>query len=113
VHAYCLMASHFHLVLETPRANLTRGRQWFVGTCINGLNRQRLAPFQPARLSDRYSTGTCPCRPNTAPHNKTCARELAASRYSPCPLACPNKLNRLKVATTTKRRGRDQRSECA
>jgi len=22
VHAYCLMANHFHLVVETPRANL-------------------------------------------------------------------------------------------
>jgi putative transposase len=25
VHAYCLMSNHFHLVVETPRANLVEG----------------------------------------------------------------------------------------
>jgi len=25
VHAYCLMRNHFHLVLETPEANLVAG----------------------------------------------------------------------------------------
>jgi REP element-mobilizing transposase RayT len=29
VHAYCLMGNHFHLVLETPQANLVAGMQWF------------------------------------------------------------------------------------
>jgi REP element-mobilizing transposase RayT len=32
VHAYCLMGNHFHLVVETPRANLSAGMQWFLGT---------------------------------------------------------------------------------
>ncbi len=27
VHAYCLMSNHFHLVLETPQANLVAGTQ--------------------------------------------------------------------------------------
>jgi REP element-mobilizing transposase RayT len=27
IHAYCLMNNHFHLVLETPGANLERGRK--------------------------------------------------------------------------------------
>jgi REP element-mobilizing transposase RayT len=40
VHAYCLMVNHFHLVLETPRANLSRGMQWFLGTYTNRLNRR-------------------------------------------------------------------------
>jgi putative transposase len=31
VHAYCLMASHFHLVIETPQANLGAGMKWFSG----------------------------------------------------------------------------------
>jgi putative transposase len=31
VHAYCLMADHFHLVLETPQANLVAGMKWFLG----------------------------------------------------------------------------------
>src|SRR3989440_8573379 len=32
VHAYCLMKTHFHLVLETPRPNLVPGMKWFLGT---------------------------------------------------------------------------------
>src|ERR1022692_4595112 len=27
IHAYCLMRNHFHLVLETPNANLVAGRR--------------------------------------------------------------------------------------
>ena len=29
VHAYCLMNNHFHLVFETPEANLVAGMRWF------------------------------------------------------------------------------------
>ena len=32
VHAYCLMTNHFHLVVETPSANLVAGMKWFLGT---------------------------------------------------------------------------------
>jgi putative transposase len=32
VHAYCLMSNHFHLVVETPRANLVEGMKWLLGT---------------------------------------------------------------------------------
>ena len=32
VHAFCLMGNHFHLVLETPKANLVNGMKWFLGT---------------------------------------------------------------------------------
>jgi len=32
VHAYCLMGNHFHLVVETPRANLVTGMKWLLGT---------------------------------------------------------------------------------
>ena len=31
VHAYCLMNSHFHLVLETPQPNLVLGMKWRLG----------------------------------------------------------------------------------
>ena len=31
VHAFCLMGNHFHLVVETPRANLSAGMRWFLG----------------------------------------------------------------------------------
>jgi len=32
VHALCLMKNHFHLVVETPQANLLGGMMWFLGT---------------------------------------------------------------------------------
>jgi REP element-mobilizing transposase RayT len=31
VHAYCLMGNHFHLVVETPQANLAAGMQYLKG----------------------------------------------------------------------------------
>lgn len=32
VHAWCLMRNHFHLVVETPRANLVPGMKWLLAT---------------------------------------------------------------------------------
>ena len=40
VHAWCLMANHFHLVVETPRANLVPGMKWFLGTYTARFNRR-------------------------------------------------------------------------
>ena len=40
VHAYCLMGNHFHLVLETPQANLVAGMKWFLGTYTSRFNRR-------------------------------------------------------------------------
>ncbi len=31
IHAYCLMRNHFHLVIETPQANLVAGMKWLLG----------------------------------------------------------------------------------
>ena len=31
VHAWCRMSNHFHLVVETPRANLDPGMKWLLG----------------------------------------------------------------------------------
>ncbi len=38
VHAYCLMANHFHLVLETPNANLVEGMRWLLSAYTIRLN---------------------------------------------------------------------------
>src|SRR6185312_7913364 len=42
VHAYCLMSNHFHLVVETPQANLVAGMKWFLGVykkvSVNGID---------------------------------------------------------------------------
>src|SRR6184192_1365000 len=40
VHAFCLMANHFHLVVETPQANLVAGMKWFLGTYTSCFNRR-------------------------------------------------------------------------
>jgi putative transposase len=40
VHALCLMANHFHLVVETPRGNLVAGMKWFLGTYTARFNRR-------------------------------------------------------------------------
>ena len=40
VHAYCLMLNHFHLVVETPKANLVAGMKWFLGTYTSRFDRR-------------------------------------------------------------------------
>lgn len=40
LHAFCLMPNHFHLVLETPQANLVAGMKWFLGTYTARFNRR-------------------------------------------------------------------------
>jgi putative transposase len=44
IHAYCLMRNHFHLVVETPNANLVEGMRWLLSTYTIRLNhRNRLS----------------------------------------------------------------------
>jgi putative transposase len=52
VHAYCLMPNHFHLVLETPSANLVAGMKWFMGTYTARFNRRH--KFVGHLFSGRY-----------------------------------------------------------
>ncbi len=40
VHALCLMSNHFHLVVETPKANLVDGMKWLLGTYTSRFNRR-------------------------------------------------------------------------
>src|SRR5881394_2798074 len=40
VHAYCLMGNHFHLVADTPQANLVAGMQWLLSTYTARFNRR-------------------------------------------------------------------------
>lgn len=40
IHAFCLMENHFHLVTETPQANLVVGMKWFLGTYTGRFNRR-------------------------------------------------------------------------
>jgi REP element-mobilizing transposase RayT len=40
IHAYCLMPNHFHLVLETPEANLVAGMAWLLSAYTIRFNRR-------------------------------------------------------------------------
>jgi putative transposase len=40
-HAWCLMGNHFHLVLQTPQANLVDGMRWLLSTYSNRFNHRR------------------------------------------------------------------------
>jgi len=40
IHAYVLMGNHFHLVAETPQANLCVGMKWLLGTYTMRYNRR-------------------------------------------------------------------------
>ena len=40
VHAYCLLGNHYHLLLQTPRANLTGALGWLQATYSIRFNRR-------------------------------------------------------------------------
>lgn len=39
-HAYCLMSNHYHLLIDTPDANLSRGMRHLNGVYTQGFNRR-------------------------------------------------------------------------
>ncbi len=41
VHAYCLMPNHYHLIVETPRANLSAALGWLQTTFTVRFHRRR------------------------------------------------------------------------
>jgi REP element-mobilizing transposase RayT len=41
VYAYCLMTSHFHLMIKTPEATLSRGMHWLNGSYAAKFNKRR------------------------------------------------------------------------
>jgi REP element-mobilizing transposase RayT len=41
IHAWCVMSNHYHLCLETPRANLVQGMRWLQATFAVRFNRRR------------------------------------------------------------------------
>ena len=43
-HAYCLMGNHYHLVIETPEANLSRGMRSVNGEYTQAFNRRHRRP---------------------------------------------------------------------
>src|SRR2546430_972752 len=41
VHAWCVMSNHFHLVIETLKANLVAGMKCFLGTYTGRFTRKQ------------------------------------------------------------------------
>src|SRR5579859_7774614 len=41
IHSFCLMSNHFHVVMETPSANLVEGMKWFLGVYTRRFNRRQ------------------------------------------------------------------------
>jgi len=41
-HAYCLMSNHYHLLVETPEPNLSRGMRHLNGVYTQAFNRRHL-----------------------------------------------------------------------
>jgi REP element-mobilizing transposase RayT len=49
IHAYVLMSNHYHLLLQTPEANLVAGMKWFQGAYtqrFNSMHKRRGHLFQ-------------------------------------------------------------------
>ncbi len=40
IHKYCLMTNHYHLIIETPEANLSRAIQWLNVSYASYYNRR-------------------------------------------------------------------------
>lgn len=40
LYAFCLMGNHYHLLVETPEANLARGMRWLNGVYTQAFNRR-------------------------------------------------------------------------
>lgn len=63
IHAFCLMGNHYHLVLETPNANLVSGMAWLQSTYTIRLNNRHkltghvLSGRYKAQLVDGSGTG--------------------------------------------------------
>jgi REP element-mobilizing transposase RayT len=61
VHAYVLMSNHYHLMIETPQANLVAGMRWFQTTWTMRFNaRHRLSghlSLSFPKLAQRFGNG--------------------------------------------------------
>ena len=59
VHAYCLMPTHYHLVLETPEPNLVAGMAWgniILGNCARAVRKSRRRGYW-RRISSGWAGG--------------------------------------------------------
>ncbi len=55
VHSYCLMSNHYHLLVQTPKANLSKFMQHFIGCYTQRLNKfaERDGPLFRGRFKSK------------------------------------------------------------
>ena len=86
VHAYCLMPNHFHLVVETPAANLVAGMKWFLGVYTSRFNRRH--KLFGHLFSGCYKSwileGSAISRPRVSPHGHPVPAHSLSKRRPPC-----------------------------
>ncbi|MFI3198364.1 MAG: transposase, partial [Methylococcaceae bacterium] len=61
IHAYCLMTNHYHLVVETPDGNLSRGMRHLNGVYTQRFNSKHKRATHVRRDSLKLSLAACPC----------------------------------------------------
>jgi len=76
VHAYCLMRNHYHLVLETPNANLVPGMAWLQSTYTIRLNHRH-------KLIGHVLSALCSGSWWKAAATATCAQRAIMSHLNP------------------------------
>ena len=81
VHSYCLMGNHYHLLLETPDGNLSKGMRQLNGVYTQRFNRKhkRVGHVFQGRPSPR-GRGEVPCQP---PHRQAPAKHRARTPPAP------------------------------
>jgi REP element-mobilizing transposase RayT len=57
-YAYCLMDNHYHLLLETPQGNLSRGMRQLNGVYTQAFNRRYRRSGTPGSTWQWWSTVT-------------------------------------------------------
>jgi len=66
VHVYCLMPNHYHLVVETPRGNLSRALGWLQVTYTVRFNRRHRRSGHLFQRAVQGAVGRCRVvRPST------------------------------------------------
>ncbi len=100
VHAYCLMRNHYHVVLETPNANLVAGMAWLQSTYTIRFNhRHKLSGHL---FSGRYKSQVV--EGSQAKADRIIAEELSRMGWSEKDLALHRKGDPAKLALAARLR---------
>jgi len=91
VHACCLMRNRFHLVLETPDANLVAGMRWLLSAYTIRLNHRQKLLGHVSSLSAQFLLRNCYAR-SPARRVTKCSAGVPACEFQRRPAASPPRL---------------------